>query len=163
MIREVRRGPLGQIRGTDAQDGRAGRTRSRPHRKHSREPENCPICIEPIDPSAVKRKHSGGPDSRAQAVTLPCQGEHTFHRHCITDWLGTKLNCPVCNDSFVAPGLYTYGWEERQKKLLGTLGVDVLSGRRRWTLDQIRDNRGNRVDYVPWWSVSWRIVVIRKH
>jgi len=42
---------------------------------------DCTICLERFSP-------------RQLCITLPCN--HTFHTHCITEWLNKELTCPNC-------------------------------------------------------------------
>jgi hypothetical protein len=35
-------------------------------------------------------------DQDASITPLPCNVKHYFHTHCITAWLETKQECPLC-------------------------------------------------------------------
>ena len=35
-------------------------------------------------------------ESDAQITPLPCSTKHYFHTACITEWLKTKAECPIC-------------------------------------------------------------------
>mgnify|MGYP001491374519 CR=1 FL=1 len=55
--------------------------------------DNCPICLE-----TRHLETNSLPDTR-----LTCFGKvqcnHTFHKECITPWLTSNRNCPICRDS----------------------------------------------------------------
>jgi hypothetical protein len=31
-----------------------------------------------------------------EVCAIPCAGNHSFHHHCITEWLGCSNVCPLC-------------------------------------------------------------------
>ena len=49
---------------------------------------NCSICFCDIESNDIK--------------SLPCRGNHTFHRFCIDRWLRCHLRCPLCRDFVIS-------------------------------------------------------------
>uniref|UniRef100_A0A0E0MJM3 RING-type domain-containing protein n=1 Tax=Oryza punctata TaxID=4537 RepID=A0A0E0MJM3_ORYPU len=39
-----------------------------------------------------------------EVCVMPCSGNHSFHRHCITEWLGRSNVCPLCRHALPAEG-----------------------------------------------------------
>ena len=48
------------------------------------EEEECSICLKTF---------------KNNNVTLPCK--HSFHENCITMWLNSKNNCPLCRSNVI--------------------------------------------------------------
>ena len=74
------------------------------HQTHN---DTCTICLESVStPSAAsageskskssKKKAKGKEGKDAGLATLPCG--HTFHAHCIAEWLKRSTGCPTCRE-----------------------------------------------------------------
>ncbi|KAI4292011.1 anaphase-promoting complex subunit 11 [Pancytospora philotis] len=54
----------------------------------------CMICQQDFATACQKCKHP--------LECVPCIGEcmHSFHYHCVTEWLETTKNCPICRSEW---------------------------------------------------------------
>ena len=44
---------------------------------------DCSICLSPFDLGDM-------------LISLPCDSKHSFHAHCIRQWLTRQNSCPLC-------------------------------------------------------------------
>ena len=70
----------------------------------------CTICLEPCRPGSGARAKNPA-DYR---TTLPCG--HTFHAHCIREWLGRATGCPTCRDEITSKRIAGAKQEAKKKK-----------------------------------------------
>jgi len=56
---------------------------------------DCTICRQSLNNDSIYALEKG---CRSTILTGLCG--HTFHSECITPWLKTSLNCPICSQKF---------------------------------------------------------------
>jgi hypothetical protein len=56
---------------------------------------DCTICRQSLNNDSIYALEKGW---RSTILTGLCG--HTFHAECITPWLKTSLNCPICSQKF---------------------------------------------------------------
>ena len=50
-------------------------------------------------------------DAESQITPLPCNIKHYFHTECVTEWLRTKQECPLCRHKITTQELESFQQE----------------------------------------------------
>ncbi|KAI5149820.1 anaphase-promoting complex subunit 11 [Enteropsectra breve] len=65
----------------------------------------CLICQQEFNVHCAKCTHP--------VECIPCTGQctHTFHMHCLEEWLETSNKCPLCRSEWVCKKILQYNGE----------------------------------------------------
>lgn len=86
--------------------------------------------------------------SNDSVVPLNCT--HTFHSHCISDWVKYKADCPICRESI---SYQLHSLQQKEDELL--IKVMELTGKNREDLNNIVEHTGSMANAVISIANEW--------